>query len=84
MAGKKADPVAGMVEIVRQVLRCPEFDLSQSFASLGGTSLAAVHIVSLIEAEYQVSVLLEDFFDAPDMASVADLVRRAQPAPKEG
>ena len=69
-----------MVEIVRQVLRCPEFDLSQSFASLGGTSLAAVHIVSLIEDEYQVSVSLEDFFEAPDMASVADLVMRASRA----
>ena len=76
-AGKKADPVEGMLEIVRRVLRCPEFDLSQSFASLGGTSLAAVHIVSLVEAEYQLSVSLEDFFDAPDMATVADLVKRA-------
>ncbi|MBI4579017.1 MAG: acyl carrier protein [Planctomycetes bacterium] len=51
--------------------------------ALGGTSLAAVHLVSLIEAEYHASVPLADIFDAPSLLAIADLVARAgQPTPE--
>ena len=69
--------------MICRVLRCAEFSPDLSFETIGGTSLAAVHVILLIESKYGVTIPLEEFFDAPNITSVAQLIMSALDSRKE-
>jgi acyl carrier protein len=73
-------PLEGVIRIVREVLVRREIDPSRSFGDLGGDSLTAVHVISLIEEAFKVTIPFEGLIDAPDLATVAELVEQAQRA----
>jgi hypothetical protein len=60
-----------VLEIVRRVLRVDSLDTGQDFTELGATSLAIIHIASLVEQECGVLVDLLDAIEATDVDAFA-------------
>jgi acyl carrier protein len=65
---------AATLALVERVLQ-DDCDPTATIFELGGSSLAAIQIVWLVNEELAVAVSLTDLFDAPDIASFAELVR---------
>ena len=63
-----------VLEIVRQVVGCGEFDPHDDFYDIGARSLAILQIVELVTSRLGVSISVTDAFDAPDVDSFARLV----------
>ena len=63
-----------VMEIVRQVVGCGEFDARDDFYDIGARSLAILQIVELVVSRCGVPVSVTDAFDAPDVDSFARLV----------
>ncbi len=70
------DIEAGVCEIVGRVLGRADCTTHSDFFELGGTSLGAMQVLWLIEERFGTKVSLTDFFDAPDLEAVADLVKQ--------
>lgn len=69
-----ADVESGVFEIVGRVLGSRDWAPNSDFFELGGNSMGAMQIVWLVQERFGVRVSLTDFFDAPDIASLASLV----------
>lgn len=76
-------PAAQIAEFFAEVLGLADVDLGADFLSLGGDSLAAVQVITRLEATFGAEISLFDFFEGPTPAQLAEVVRRAQRA-KEG
>lgn len=74
-AGGTAGP-HDVYEVIGRVLRRDDLAPELDFFQLGGTSLAAMQIVTLLEDSFGVRISLTDLFDAPDLAGIAELVER--------
>jgi amino acid adenylation domain-containing protein len=67
-------------EIVAPVLHRPSVDPRDNFFEIGGHSLAAAQVVSRVRRHFSVEVGLADFFRAPTVRALADLVRSRRAA----
>ncbi|MGE5829300.1 MAG: non-ribosomal peptide synthetase, partial [Micromonosporaceae bacterium] len=67
-------------EIVGFVLGLGEVPPERNFFELGGHSLAAARVVSRIRSRYGIEMSLSDFFRAPTVRGLAQLVAARQPA----
>lgn len=73
-------PGAGAPDIEAEVVRIAgdvldvECGPADDFFDLGGSSLAAIRILGLVQERFDVEVSLMEFFDAPDLGSFARLV----------
>jgi len=65
---------AATFALVDRVLQRDGCDPEATIFELGATSLAAIQIVVLVNEELAADVSLTDLFDAPDIASFAELV----------
>ncbi|MEU2608424.1 acyl carrier protein [Streptomyces albus] len=70
---------AGFYEIVARVLRLPRVRPEDDYFELGGTSLGVMQIVWMVEERFGTRISLTDFFDAPDLEAIADLVEEGEP-----
>lgn len=64
-----------LAEMLSDLLRVPEPGVHDDFFELGGTSLTAMRLVTMIEKRYGVGVPLSAFAEAPTVAALADKVR---------
>ncbi|MCL4201944.1 MAG: amino acid adenylation domain-containing protein [Pirellulaceae bacterium] len=62
--------------IWREVLGLPEVGIADSFFALGGHSLTALRLLTRLRQQFDLEVPFRDFFAAPTIAALADLVRR--------
>jgi len=72
------DLTAGVYEIVSRVLQSRDWSPQSDFFGIGGSSLAAIQIVAMVEERFGIQVSLTDFFDAPDVATFAAMVVRGE------
>ncbi|MGW3816958.1 non-ribosomal peptide synthetase [Streptomyces sp. NPDC005046] len=76
-----------LAELCAELLGVERIGRQDSFFALGGHSLLALRAISRIRAEFGVRVQIGQFFKAPDLASLAELVAakqaEAETAPSE-
>jgi Phosphopantetheine attachment site len=63
-----------VLDIVRQVVGCGEFDPRDDFYDIGARSLAILQIAEQVTSRCGVAVSVTDAFDAVDVDSFARLV----------
>lgn len=68
------DVVDGFYEIVARVLQREAVRPRDDYFALGGTSLGVMQILWMVEERFGVRLSPTDFFDAPDLAGLAELV----------
>ncbi|WP_326580588.1 amino acid adenylation domain-containing protein [Actinacidiphila glaucinigra] len=69
---------ARLAEVCAELLGVERLGRHDSFFALGGHSLLALRAISRIRAEFGVRVQVGQFFKAPDLASLAELVAEKQ------
>jgi amino acid adenylation domain-containing protein len=70
------DPVErALAEMLSELLQVPEPGVHDDFFELGGTSLTAMRLVTMIEKRYGAGVPLSVFAEAPTIAALADKLR---------
>ena len=62
------------------VLQRDDISGASDFFALGGTSMAAMQIVFQLAERLAVHITLTDFFDAPDLDAVAELITERREA----
>ncbi|WP_240467962.1 non-ribosomal peptide synthetase [Streptomyces dangxiongensis] len=67
-----------LAELCAELLGVERLGRHDSFFALGGHSLLALRAISRIRAEFGVRVQIGQFFNAPDLASLAELVAAKQ------
>lgn len=67
------DVEAEVLRMAGDVLNVP-CRAGDDFFDLGGSSLAAIRILGLVQEKFSVDVSLMEFFDSPDLGSFARLV----------
>jgi acyl carrier protein len=73
-----ADSVSGtLAEIWARALNVPDVPLEGNFFELGGRSSTFVRVALEIEEHYGIEISLRDFFDAPTVAGLTDVVLKA-------
>lgn len=77
------DYTARLAPMFADVLLLDEVGPDENFFDLDGDSLTAVRLVTMISAEFGVTVTIGEFFSEPTMAGVADLLAAASPATAE-
>ncbi|GLU50152.1 non-ribosomal peptide synthetase [Nocardiopsis ansamitocini] len=70
-----------VADIFSELLQREQVDVHDSFLELGGHSLLAIRAIARIRAACDVSLRIGEFFQAPDVASVARLIERRKPEP---
>jgi amino acid adenylation domain-containing protein len=65
-------------EIWRTLLQRDEFDLNQSFFSIGGDSILATRMVMLIRKQFSINLPLRDFMSNPSLIGLAGLISESQ------
>ncbi|MEV7004244.1 amino acid adenylation domain-containing protein [Streptomyces sp. NPDC093982] len=65
----------GLADMLSELLQVPQPGLHDDFFELGGTSLTAMRLVTMIEKRYGVGVPLSLFAEAPTIAALADRLR---------
>ena len=63
-----------MAAIWAEVLRVTQVGIHDNFFDLGGHSLAAVQVFSLIRERFRRNLRIGDFFNRPTIAGLAELV----------
>lgn len=75
------DPVEASIAVVwTELLGLERVDVRQNFFDAGGHSLLAMRLLARIEQLEGVTLRVRDFFEAPDIASLAQCVVRARTA----
>jgi surfactin family lipopeptide synthetase A len=69
---------AALLEIWSGVLDDTEISIFDDFFLLGGHSLLATQVISRIRTHLQVDLSLPDFFGAPTIAGIADIIEQKQ------
>ncbi|OLF10547.1 hypothetical protein BLA60_15300 [Actinophytocola xinjiangensis] len=62
--------------VFAELLHQERIGVNDSFLDLGGHSLLAIRALSRIRARLQVDLRVAQFFDSPDVASIAELIER--------
>ncbi|MFH9862940.1 amino acid adenylation domain-containing protein [Streptomyces sp. NPDC017202] len=65
-----------------EALEVPRVGIDDSFFDLGGESLAAMRLVSRIRSLFDTDLTITQFFDAPTVLGLDDLLGAAGPVPK--
>jgi acyl transferase domain-containing protein/acyl carrier protein len=65
--------------VFRRVLGAEHIGRTDSFFALGGNSLLALDLIAQVRRDYQVKILLRDFFSVPTIQGLASLVDTAKP-----
>ena len=82
----RSDPVddveRSLLDAWSRLLGVEQTGVHQSFFELGGTSLDAMRLFAFIEREFGCNLLLSALIEAPTVAELANLVRRARPVGK--
>lgn len=73
------DVRAGVAEVWGRVLRLDGVPDDANFFELGGSSLAAIHVVSLLKERYDVALDVTDVFENDDLSALAELVHTRLP-----
>ncbi|MFJ8623893.1 amino acid adenylation domain-containing protein [Kitasatospora sp. NPDC093550] len=71
-----AGPEGFVLATCRTLLDRPDLTLDANFAEAGGTSLAAARLLAAIEEEYRIRCRAAEVMRQPDLAALADLIRR--------
>ena len=83
MSDKTTRILSDVMEIIGSVLQVDGLKPEDEFFASGGSSLAALQAVTLIEEHFSVEFSPKELLDAPDLKTVAELVhdrrREAQP-----
>ncbi|KZW99590.1 hypothetical protein JL49_16430 [Pseudoalteromonas luteoviolacea] len=74
----KSDLECLVANAFKQVLKCQQVGRQDDFFSLGGHSLLAVELMNFLQSHEQVSVSLQDIFQFPSVASLAEWVEQAK------
>jgi len=74
--GPGDDYERGLSEVLSELLRVAEPGVLDDFFELGGTSLTAMRLVTMIEKRYGTHVPLSAFAEAPTIAALASRLRR--------
>lgn len=69
---------ANLLSIWQQVLDQQSIGTQDDFLALGGDSIQAARILMLIDEHFKVNLSLGDLFNAPTIASMADLIQETQ------
>ena len=73
------DEVEGaLAAILERVLGRMRIGIHDSFFDIGGHSLNAIQVVSLVQKECQTSIGLRDLFNSPTIAGLARIIREAR------
>jgi amino acid adenylation domain-containing protein len=76
------DPVeASIAAVWEELLGTNRIDVHQNFFDAGGHSLLAMRLIARVEQIEGIRLRVRDFFEAPDIASLARSVARARAAP---
>src|SRR5579875_2843872 len=70
-----------LAEIWKSVLSVSEISVDDDFFALGGHSLMAMRVMSRVQEEFGVKLLLRAVFDHPTVAALAEAIDAAAPAP---
>ncbi len=77
----RTDTERRLVEIWSSVLSVDEISIEDDFFALGGHSLTAMRVMSRVQDEFGVKLLLRAVFDHPTVAALAEAIDAAAPAP---
>ncbi|MFE3384764.1 non-ribosomal peptide synthetase [Streptomyces anulatus] len=69
-----------VADVFAELLQCDHVGIHDSFLDLGGHSLLAIRAIARIRAKLQVNLRVGQFFESPDVASIAELIERQQRA----
>ncbi len=72
-----------LVEIWSAVLSVSEISVEDDFFALGGHSLMAMRVMSRVQEEFGVKLLLRAVFDHPTVAALAEAIDAAAPEPTD-
>ncbi|WP_207922931.1 non-ribosomal peptide synthetase [Micromonospora sp. KC606] len=76
--GTDDDPVVAQLrQIWQEVLRIPDIGVHEDLFDLGGHSLTITRISGRIQQRLGVEVPLDDFFETPTIAEIAEIVRQS-------
>lgn len=64
-----------MVQIWREVFELPALTLQDDYFNLGGTSIQAMQILNRLRNTFSVNIKFTEFFDAPTIGEIAEIVR---------
>ncbi|WP_430330886.1 amino acid adenylation domain-containing protein [Rhodococcus sp. ACT016] len=66
-----------LCELFSQILHLPAVGIHDGFFDLGGHSMASMKLVGRVRAVFGCEITIRDVFDAPTVAELAEIVRRA-------
>jgi acyl carrier protein len=69
-----------VADVFAELLQCDQVGIHESFLDLGGHSLLAIRAIARIRAKLQVNLRVGQFFESPDVASIAEMIERQQQA----
>lgn len=64
-----------VVQIWREVFELPALTLQDDYFNLGGTSIQAMQILNRLRNTFSVNIKFTEFFDAPTIGEIAEIVR---------
>ncbi|RVW08080.1 amino acid adenylation domain-containing protein [Prescottella agglutinans] len=67
-----------LCELFSEILHLPAVGIHDGFFDLGGHSMASMKLVGRVRAVFGCDITIRDVFDAPTVAELADVVRRAE------
>jgi len=76
--GARTDAERKVAEIWRQVLSVDRVGIHDNFFTLGGDSLLATRVASMVQKCFGVELSLRSLFERPTVSSVASAVERVQ------
>ncbi|HKS30093.1 MAG TPA: condensation domain-containing protein [Pyrinomonadaceae bacterium] len=77
----RTDVEIQLAEIWKRLLGIRELGIHDSFFELGGHSLLAIQLISQVNKAFKVELTLAQLFEAPTIASLAELLLRIESAP---
>ncbi len=82
IANRNAESIAEkkLIEIFESKLNVKDIAVTDKFFEIGGDSLLARRVVNAIEEEMQVKISINDIFERPTAAELAELIETLEPA----